>query len=203
MSQERYLPWGISNNRLPCQVWHPEDLWETGCLTNALFNELSGIEDEEPGDLHKAEYCLEHILHCWNSNMKRLESAGPSFLIHVLKGRYEGIGYLEDENARLVDALRSACDRTNSFQVLLARLYRTAHGHYPMPAKRKAAGGAAQMMRVIGTDCFLKNIISDVMKDVKIFPLITEVDFVNEDHFEDDAPDVCNCRNGRGEDYWV
>ncbi|KAF1951999.1 hypothetical protein CC80DRAFT_508355 [Byssothecium circinans] len=40
-------------------------------------------------------------------------------------------------------------------------------------------------------------------REVKIQPSITEVDFLNENHFEDDPPDVRNCEEGQGSDYWM
>src|SRR5688572_5623896 len=40
IEKQQYLPWPIPKPRHPCRPWHPEDLWETGALKKALFNEL-------------------------------------------------------------------------------------------------------------------------------------------------------------------
>lgn len=98
---------------MPCRKYHPEHLWEAGALKKAIHNESQDYASEPPmptapGFRH--EYCLHHIFHCWNANLKREESNGPSFLIHILKRqrpRHEQVSFVDVEDP-VVEAIGRA-----------------------------------------------------------------------------------------------
>lgn len=196
---EKFLPWPTEPAHDPCRAWHPEDVWEIGALRKAIFNELQSVSETN----HRTEDCLTHILHCWNANLKRYDSTGPSFLIHFLKLRYEtGLNFwcLARDDARQVDVLAKACERTHVFSLFLARFHRTAHGSYGMLST--ASGHDHCMMRVDGTACWLEDTMHAGGKEVRIRPSVTELDLLDEYYFEDEEADTLDAANGRGSEFW-
>lgn len=138
---ERLLPWPVRKDRLPCRAWHPAHLWEIGALRKALYNELAILDEREENqsDCHRVAHCLEHILRCWDANLRKgYDSAGQPFLIHLLKLRSTETSALESEDARQIDVLNEACRETRRFGVLRARFYRIACGSYASPATGEA-----------------------------------------------------------------
>ncbi|KAH7073625.1 hypothetical protein BKA63DRAFT_37546 [Paraphoma chrysanthemicola] len=186
IQKQQYLPWPIKKTRHPCRPWHPEDLWETGALKKALFNELYSCRAEGLVDLssprgktkqdggHNAEVCLHHILKCWYANIKNYDSAGPSFLVHVLEYSYNdhlSFSSLADEDKKTADTLLRAA-HGRAFHVILGQMKRTVH-----------TNSASQ------SEWLLEDLVHAGGKEVNVFPRLSGVDLLNEYFFEDQEAD--------------
>jgi hypothetical protein len=195
--QQQNLPWPIPKAKHPCRPWHPEDLWELGALKKALFNELESCGSEafvlpslEKGKgkqprRHQAEDCLHLILCCWNTNLKGYDSAGPSFLVHILKRKYDGpltFPSLKGEDNKTAWILRRAAP-ARSFHIILGQMNRTAYGHPKENSKHEVA------ISVQRSECILQNLVHAGGKDVSVLPRVSEEDLLNEHYFEDQDVD--------------
>ena len=199
---EQNLPWPIEKARHPCRPYHPEDLWEIGALKKALFIELEscasgelmpppsrkGKEKEQVRSKH--EHCLHHILCCWYANLKRYDSAGPSFLVHILKRDYDdpiAFANLQGEDNQLAWTLRRAAPK-GTFHVFLGRLRRVAY------ATSSISGDEPKMTYIQRSECLLQDLVHAGDKKVSVQPRITEEDLLDEWYFEDGTPDECGDR---------
>jgi hypothetical protein len=132
VKRERGLPWGDEDDLaedddmpcLPCRRVHPADVVEP--LEPPTFS--PGRPKKENG--HRAEYCLHHIICCWNANLKWNQVVGPSFLIHILEGKYDGNLAFDKlvGNDRKVAQTVLAAKPKFAFQVFLAKMERVAQG---------------------------------------------------------------------------
>lgn len=195
LDQQQYLPWSVPKEEHPCRPFHPEDLWELGALKKAIYNELEGClgdglapcysskgkEKETVGC--RTEYCLRHILNCWKENIRTYESAGPCFLIHILKNTYgDDITFanLRGHDQEVVEIVDRAIVK-RSFHIFLGKLIRTSLGIREMGS-----------LRVSNTELSLHNIIHAGGYGVNVYPRVAEGDFIDEWYFEGQRADKCN-----------
>jgi hypothetical protein len=186
----RQLPWPVHPDKRPCQPWRPSYLWDIGSLRKAIFNELACVKGTIEL-MEKSTNCLEHILRCWEMNLREQECAGPAFLIHCLESRYKdnlrGLRYLKHPDAWKAIVLAEACHRSQLFQFYVARFHRTAVSTLQIVGM--TPGQTTGAMQVQSTSCWLENIMHISEQHVTLVPGISEEDLLNEYHFEDDVPD--------------
>ncbi|PVH94598.1 hypothetical protein DM02DRAFT_186103 [Periconia macrospinosa] len=188
-NRPQLLPWPIETGP-PCRAWHPDHLWEIGALRKAIFNELSGIDDHKES-LDQTEVCLEHILRCWDTNLRRKDSEGPSFLIHLIKSKLDknlNLEHLELGDAKQIEALGKACDRRRNFQIFLGRFCREAES--VLKTVEIVPNQSVQAMQIHKSKCWLERIVHANGRLAKLVPRISEEDLLNQYHFEDDTPDT-------------
>ncbi|KAF2024710.1 hypothetical protein EK21DRAFT_117479 [Setomelanomma holmii] len=168
-----------------------------GALKKALLNELENTVEESlmPPPLqksrarlhrlYKAEDCLHHILCCWNVNLKRYDAAGPSFLVHILRGSYGDpltFADLVGEDKKTAWALRRAAPK-RSFRILLGRMRRVAEGAF-----QRLSNGTTES-QAHSTKCTFQDLVHVGVKDVHIQPHLSEDDLVDQNYFENVWPD--------------
>lgn len=205
-------PWPIEDHvrRSLYRVYNPEDLYDIDALRKAILRELEADRDgsgEEDVEGVNAGRTLEHVLRCWNANLTSLETAGPEFLIHFLKDRYDnselGFSSLRAEDERQVNLLCRASDATNVFHVFLARFSRIVCGVYQQD--RHKVHGKWGELQIEAPRCALdlKSVVHANKKEVKRVPSITEVDFLEEWHFEGQQADGREIKKGKiATDFW-
>lgn len=189
-----------------CRPWLPEDLWETGALRKVIFNEINGDEqNSHEGESGRCvDDCLTHILACWNFNLKSYHSAGPSFLVHFLKYKYEtGLNFqcLHREDSQLVELLTAACEKARFFHVFLARFFRTTSGWYDRTMSTES-GDERCVAITEDARYWLEDVTDSRGKPVERCPSVSDVDLLNPYYFEDEEPDGRDCGDIRWSHYW-
>lgn len=188
---KQQISWKIRPGEQPCRPWCPTDLWDIGSLRKAIFNELACVGDTVES-MEKSTNCIEHILRCWETNLRENEYTGPSFLIHCLDSRYRknlnGLKHLKHSDAWKVIVLSEACHRGGMFQLYVARFHRTAISTRQNVEVRP--GQTVEAMQVQNTTCWLDQVMHVSDQSVGFVPKISEEDLLNEYHFEDDVPDT-------------
>jgi hypothetical protein len=207
IKRERGLPWGDEDDLaedddmpcLPCRWVHPADVVDAHALKTAILQELDGCTTEplEPPTFppgrpkkengHRAEYCLHHIICCWNANLKWNQAAGPSFLIHILEGKYDGdlaFDKLVGNDRKVAQTVLAAKPKC-AFQVFLAKMARVAQGLFMDYTNR------IETLHVDRTEHYLRQIVQWDGSDFDIYPSVSEVDLLDEMYFEDRPPEKC------------
>jgi hypothetical protein len=197
--QRERLSWQIRTPLQPCRSYQPGDLWNTHALKKAILQELDTCTTEAPWSLssyknedhgtsgHRAEYCLHNTLHCWHAHLKRNQAVGPSFLIHILEGEYDGklsLDNLVGDDEKVATTMIAA-KPDNIFHVLLAKMERLAWGVF------MDYGSRCETLGVESTRFLLREIVQLVGNDVDIYPGVSEVDLLDEWYYEDKPPEAC------------
>ena len=186
--------------------YHPGDVWELTALREAIMKELLMIAEGDSADDAaskkgkgkgkakakgkaakknevSAEHTLYHILHCWNWNFKRLQTAGPEFLIHFVgQGHEEPGSQLSDDDWNIVEMLNQVCIATQAFQLFLAQVQRKAWGTFIRTGRKELFSADRMEMR-------LEDVEHMGDRQVVTVPSITDVDLLDDMYFEDKDPD--------------
>lgn len=195
----------------------PADVWEIDSLRKALkkaLNEIYDVYDDESQldanlrqqERRDAKAMLTHILNCWAANIewnpeiRRQQSAGPFFLMHILRGQYKDhergdvgssidFSLLERRDRKFLNVILEACATTaHSFHVFLARFSRRAH-RTATSITDPDDGTTVEVLLVEQTDCFLHSVIHVAGSEIKIVPKVSEDDLVDKWYFEGKPPD--------------
>jgi hypothetical protein len=207
VKRKRGLSWGDGDDLaedddilcLPCRWFYPADVVDAHALKTAILQELYGCRTEPlelptfpPGrkkkdNGHRAEYCLHHIICCWNANLKRNQAVGPSFLIHILEGKYDGdltFDKLVGNNRKVAQTVLAAKPKF-AFHVFLAKMERVAQGVF------MDYTNGIETLHVDRTEYHSRQIVQRDESDVDIYPSVSEVDLLDEMYFEDKPPEKC------------
>jgi hypothetical protein len=167
IKRERGLPWGDEDDLaedddmpcLPCRWVHPADVVDAHALKTAILQELDGCTTEplEPPTFPPG---------------RPKKVVGPSFLIHILEGEYDG-NLVFDKlvgNDRKVAQTVLAAKPKFAFQVFLAKMERVAQGVF------MDYTNGIETLHVDRTEYYLRHIVQRDGSDFDIYPSVSEVD---------------------------
>jgi hypothetical protein len=160
--------------------------WELDALKKAIHDELEGCvvdvsESSSSRNINQnSEDSLGRILGRWNTDLEEEKSAGPSFLVHILRSTYNGdlsFTTLTDEDEMVVGMLRRAAPN-QAFHTFLGRLNRTAFHDSVI------CGEDDDTVNLERPKYSLEDLVHDGGRKIVTCPSVDERDLLDERYFD-------------------